>query len=98
MSSIFAKIKDFFAKNDYISLLFILLSLKMTIFSTTIGDALIILAFLGHISYSKWLETQKAKTIELDFKKELEDVKNIVSAIGLKSPKIPQQPEIKRFF
>lgn len=98
MSSIKAKIMDFFANKDYMDILFILLGLKMCIFSVSLGDSAIILGFLGFKSYNLWLQSKEAAKIPEDYQKELSDIKNTMGALGLRSPvKVANEPP-KRFF
>jgi hypothetical protein len=95
MQEFFSKLK----KINHPLLVFIVLGLRAGILGTSFGDALFLVGYLSFLAFSNFIESKRKDDLNDQVKAEISELKNVVSSIALKTnPKIPQGPDIKRFF
>lgn len=80
-------------------LVFLVLGIRSGILGASIGDALFLISYVGYVAYQKYLENQRKEDINEKIKSEIGELKNMVSAMGLKNTAKPNElPTGKRFF
>lgn len=87
------KLKSF----DWVYILLGLLALRSLI-DASYPQAFIVMSFVGLKAYNDYLKSKIQKDLDAEVKKELSDMKNIVSGLSVKHAAKPQAQENFRFF
>ena len=88
-----------FTRNHLVLCSIGLFSLRAGLFGASIGDSIFFLSVFSLLGYKEYLESLKKVDINQETLKEVNDLRNIVSGINMKSAvKSPEQPQFKRYF
>lgn len=92
-------IYSFLGKLNHPLLIFTILGVRAGLFGSSIGDALFLIGYLSYVGYNNYLESQRKNDINAEIKAEIGELRNIISAVGLKNNVRPNEiPTGKRFF
>lgn len=98
------KVKEILLSTNFVTSVFVLIGLRITVMGASIGDALAIIGVCGLIGFKQWLDAQVKDDVNAELKKEITDIKSHMSALLIKaSVRPPVQPSAepnqpKRFF
>ncbi len=96
-----SNLKSWLLSKHFSYMLITLFTFRLIIFGAEFGDSLALISLVGLNAYNAWLKQQEQKPLELETRRQLEEMKNSLAALKMqnvnKSVRLDEQ-KTGRFF